>query len=175
MRRWPQQKRVILGSVLTCVESFSNRVYKLLCLSFSRDNNNNYKMAGDEESKHPFSRWASKWPPEKRNGTWPASMSALCPSFSHPLLSRSRSSVQWQTFSVSSLKSGRLFKWRPCSHTHSHTTFSLHHTTYCCCAHVYACISFIQYECRCQKFKYFLSVPDCEEAPSDFKGWMTHT
>lgn len=47
---------VIPGNVLTCVKSFSNRGYKLLCLSFSRDNNNNYETAGAEESKRPFSR-----------------------------------------------------------------------------------------------------------------------
>lgn len=49
-------KRVTLQNVLTCVKSFSIRDYKLLCPSFSRDNNNNYETAGAEESKHPFGR-----------------------------------------------------------------------------------------------------------------------
>lgn len=42
--------------VLICVKSFSSRGYKLLRLSSSRDNNNNYETAGAEESKSPFSR-----------------------------------------------------------------------------------------------------------------------
>jgi len=48
--------RVEPGNVLTGVKSFSSRGYKLLYLSFSRDNNNNYETAGAEESKRPFSR-----------------------------------------------------------------------------------------------------------------------
>lgn len=48
---------VIQGNVLTCVKSFSYRGYKILCLYFSQDNNDNETA---EESECPFSRWASK-------------------------------------------------------------------------------------------------------------------
>lgn len=44
---------VIQGNVLTCVKSFSYRGYKILCLYFSQDNNDNETA---EESECPFSR-----------------------------------------------------------------------------------------------------------------------
>lgn len=87
-----------------------------------------------ELKKLPFSRWASKRPAEKRNGTWPNNVSALSPSSrspspSHVFLSPSLLHIQRQAFSVSLLKK-RQTNEMTCMHTHTytriHTTYSLH-------------------------------------------------
>lgn len=109
-----QSKRVNVRNVLTCVKSFSNRGYKPLCLSFSHDNNNNnYDLTEAEEPKYPFSRWMSKWPPEKRNGSRPKATSALFFCFSHPSHHLFSSSLppgvcaaQRRTFSASFMTNG---------------------------------------------------------------------